>query len=494
MLKRKSELNSGREYIFNNYYRMKIFLSVLIIFFASQNIFSQKKLQNFYQDINKVLSDDFFSSSQIAIDVFDLTTREPLYQKNEKLLFRPASNLKILTSISGLLLLGPDYNFTTALYHTGYIRDHTLYGDLYIAGGFDPLLSTPDLDTLLTGLKQAGVRNISGNIYADVSKKDSLFWGAGWMWDDDPSTDAPYLSTLNINENSVKVAYQPSLIDSLVYTNLIPGSDFFTLKNTAVTIRGDSSKVKVNREWIDRKNNILVSGYLPYYAKADTDSVNVYNPPMYCLHLFKETLFRNHISFNGILDTATIEQDANLVGLYNRPYRNVLSKLNKDSDNLVAEMTLYALAYKYNLKPVTAKEGVKALDSLVTLAGFDPANYRIVDGSGVSHYNLVSSELLLGTLKYIYYNEPGLFTMFYNSLPVAGVDGTLEKRMIGTKAENNIHAKTGTISGVSCLSGYVRAANGHDLAFSIMIQNYVVKARIAKSFEDSICKILAGYK
>ncbi len=486
--------NSGRESISKNYFLMKIFLSLIIFFFASQNVFPQKNLGKLYRDINKVLSDDFFTSSQIAVDVFDLTTRESLYQKNEKLLFRPASNLKILTSVSALLFLGHDYNFTTALYHTGYIKNHTLFGDLYLVGGFDPLFSTEDLDTLLIGLKQAGVENIEGNIYADVSKKDSLFWGAGWMWDDDPSTDSPYLSSLNINENSVKIAFQPSLIDSLINVELIPESDYFTLKNTAITIRDDSSKVKTDRNWINRKNEILVSGYLPYVAKPDTDAVNIYNPPLYCLNLFKDALVKNHIFFDGIIDTATLNQEADLIGLHNRAFRDAINKLDKDSDNLVAEMTLYALAYKYNLKPVTAKEGVKVIDSLITLTGLDPADYRIVDGSGVSHYNLVSSELILGVLSYIYYNEPDLFDIFYRSLPIAGVDGTLEKRMVNTDAENNVRAKTGTISGVSCLSGYVRAANGHNLAFSIMIQNFVTKARVAKKIEDQICNILAEYK
>ncbi len=338
------------------------------------------------------------------------------------------------------------------------------------------------------------MENIEGNIYADVSKKDSLFWGAGWMWDDDPSTDAPYLSSLNINENSVKIAYQPSIIDSLINVELIPESDYLTLKNTAVTIKGDSSKVKSSRNWIDRGNKILVFGYLPYYAQPDTDEVNIFNPPLYCLNLFKDSLIKNHIFFDGIIDTATLNQEANLIGLHNRTFGDVINKLNKDSDNLIAEMTLYALAYKYNLKPVTAEEGVKVIDSLITLTGLDPEDYRIVDGSGVSHYNLISPELILGVLSYIYYNEPGLFDIFYKSLAIAGVDGTLEKRMIDTKAENNVRAKTGTISGVSCLSGYVRAANGHNLAFSIMIQNFATKARVAKRFEDQICNILAEYK
>ncbi|MGA8265524.1 MAG: D-alanyl-D-alanine carboxypeptidase/D-alanyl-D-alanine-endopeptidase, partial [Ignavibacteriaceae bacterium] len=190
----------------------------------------------------------------------------------------------------------------------------------------------------------------------------------------------------------------------------------------------------------------------------------------------------------------TLPENANLIGLYKRPYSEVLPKMNKESDNLDAEMTLYALADKYFSEPATADSGVIMVDSLITLAGFDPADYRIVDGSGVSHYNLISSELILGILKYLYYQQPEIFQQFYDSFPIAGVDGTLKKRMTHFPAKNNLHAKTGTISGVSCLSGYVKARNGHNIAFSIMVQNYVTKAKVAESLVDDICDLLARYE
>ena len=479
---------------------MKKLFSFLLIIITAATVIAQShrkgsvRLTSLQKKINKVLSDPFFTSSQIGIDVFDLNTRKTLYSKNEKLLFRPASNLKILTSAAGLLFLGSDYEFTTKLFRTGYIQNSTLFGDLYIVGGFDPLFSTDDIDTLIIGLKQAGVKNITGNIYADVSAKDSLIWGSGWMWDDDPSGDAPYLSSLNINENVVKVAYSPSQVGFPVKVTLIPQSNFYSFKNLAVTSIIDSPKIIIDRDWVDRKNSIIISGNLIYSAEPDTEEINIFDPPKYFLSLFKQKLFESHILFNGAMDTLTLSKDANLIGLYKRPYSEVLPKMNKESDNLDAEMTLYSLADKYFSEPATADSGVIMIDSLITLAGFDPADYRIVDGSGVSHYNLISSELILGILKYLYYQQPEIFQQFYDSLPIAGVDGTLKKRMTHFPAKNNLHAKTGTISGVSCLSGYVKARNGHNIAFSIMVQNYVTKAKVAESFVDDICDLLARYK
>lgn len=472
---------------------MKIKQIFLIVFFLASIVVPQKNVQLIQNNINSALKDDFFKPASISISVYDLTTNKILFEKNPEALSHPASNLKILTSIAGLMFLGPDYNFTTALFHTGSIHSDTLNGDLYVSGGFDPLFTTDDLDTLLIGLKQAGIKTINGNLYADVSAKDSLFWGAGWMWDDDPTTDAPYLSSLNINQNAVKIAYEPRAVDSLAFANVIPASDFYSLKNSAITIKEDSTKILVSRNWLSRGNELKISGYLPYYAKPDTGEVNIYDPPLFFLSLLKKKLNENGINFNGTEDTARVDQPAYLIGIYKRPLKNILTKLEKESDNLSAEMILYALAYKHFGKPASAENGIKLIDSLITLTGLDPGNYRIVDGSGVSHYNLVSTELMVEVLKFIYYREPDLFDMFYSSLPVSGVSGTLEKRMASGAVKGNVHAKTGTLSGVSCLSGYVNTKSGHQLAFSILIQNYVSKARVAQKYQDDICKILVEY-
>jgi D-alanyl-D-alanine carboxypeptidase/D-alanyl-D-alanine-endopeptidase (penicillin-binding protein 4) len=132
------------------------------------------------------------------------------------------------------------------------------------------------------------------------------------------------------------------------------------------------------------------------------------------------------------------------------------------------------------------------MKKLVDSIGLDPEKYSYADGSGVSRYNLVSAELLIELLIYMYNNPE--FNRFYNSLAIAGVDGTLEKRMIDTDAEGRVFAKTGTLNGVSALSGYVKTLNDHLLAFSILIQNFVEKTRVARNLQDEICNILVKYK
>jgi serine-type D-Ala-D-Ala carboxypeptidase/endopeptidase (penicillin-binding protein 4) len=133
--------------------------------------------------------------------VYDLTEKQTVFEKDAQKLLRPASNMKILTSAAGLLFLGEEYKFRTSVLYTGSIINGVLLGDLYIKGGCDPDFTTSDLDSIINALLKADIREVSGKIYIDLSMKDELFWGKGWMWDDDPSTDAPYLSALNINDN-----------------------------------------------------------------------------------------------------------------------------------------------------------------------------------------------------------------------------------------------------------------------------------------------------
>jgi D-alanyl-D-alanine carboxypeptidase/D-alanyl-D-alanine-endopeptidase (penicillin-binding protein 4) len=156
-------------------------------------------------------------------------------------------------------------------------------------------------------------------------------------------------------------------------------------------------------------------------------------------------------------------------------------------------MVLYAMAEKYYGKPATAKNGIKVINNLILMAGMNPENYRLVDGSGLSHYNLLSAELIIAVLKHMYNEEPDLYEVLNESFPIAGIDGTLGRRMGGSIAEKRVNAKTGTLSGVSALSGYLTSKSGSLLAFSILMQNFVNNTSTARAFQDEICKILVEY-
>ncbi|MDZ7624567.1 MAG: D-alanyl-D-alanine carboxypeptidase/D-alanyl-D-alanine-endopeptidase [Ignavibacteriaceae bacterium] len=450
-------------------------------------------ISNLVSGIEKIINDPFFEKTTIAIDIFDLTDSISLFQKNEKLLLRPASNMKLLTTAAALINLGEYYSFRTDLYHTGVIESDTLFGDVFVVGGFDPDFTTEDLDSLVRVIKSLGIKYITGGVYGDISKKDSMYWGRGWMWDDDPEPSAPYLSALNINDNSVEVFVEGSEVGSPAKVTLIPSTEFVKVENNSVTVaEGNAGDFLITRDWVNRKNTILVNGKVSKtelnISSENKSKVNLLYPERYFLTLFKEHLELGGIYIDKPIDIKQLDKNSVYLATIYRAIDTVLSVVNKDSDNLSAEMLLYAMAYNDSGAPAAANDGLAAVKRFIDSIGLISDDYSFADGSGVSHYNLVSAELILKTLKYFYYERKDLFPLFYNSLAVAGVDGTLKNRMKNTAAQNNVHAKTGTLNGVSNLSGYVTAKNGHLLAFSIMIQNFVEEYSKARSFQNRICE------
>jgi D-alanyl-D-alanine carboxypeptidase/D-alanyl-D-alanine-endopeptidase (penicillin-binding protein 4) len=473
---------------------MKLYLIILSVLFI-QSIFPQPNVFQLRSRIDSLFAGSFFDTTQIAIDVYDISGNKKLYGKNEKLLLRPASNMKILTTSAALVYLGKDYNFTTSLCYSGEIKNGILFGDLYVVGGCDPGFSIEDLDSLASVIKLNGIREIRGNLIGDINMMDTLYWGKGWMWDD----DCAYLTPLDINANSVGIVVKPGIIGQPADIQLVPQSDFIQLNNYSVTVSADSPDTYIlNKDWLHHQNILTIRGNVR--AKSIADSLQdtlyakVYEPQLYFLTLFQNKLMIRGISISEKKYFAKAPSYSKNIFRFKRPLYDMISYINKESYNLGAEMSLRVLAAKYFGMPATSENGIKMIDSLIALTGLNPLGYRLVDGSGISHYNLVSAQLLLEVLKYIYYQKPDLYKVLYESFPVAGIDGTLRNRMKGTSAQNNVHAKTGTLSGVSSISGYLTADNGHLICFSIILQNFNSTTKTAKDYEDKICNILAKYK
>ncbi|MFZ1291770.1 MAG: D-alanyl-D-alanine carboxypeptidase/D-alanyl-D-alanine-endopeptidase [Melioribacteraceae bacterium] len=469
----------------------KLIEFLFAIMILSFPIFAQEFNKEIEEEINKMYEDDFLKSSMLAVSVYDLTDDKLLYQKNEKQLLRPASNMKVLTTASALEYLGAEYSFKTSVYHSGIIMDSICYGDIFVKGGFDPDFTTIDLDTLVIKILKYGIKEIRGNIYGDVSNMDSLFWGTGWMWDDDPSYNFPYLTPLIINDASIQVEYKPGEINKEVEYRLIPETDFFDISNTSITTNKDTSNFEITRDWQTRGNEIIIKGDLLFNAKLDTVKINIVNPEYYFLYLLKEKLEKHKVELLGKLDTATVPEFSKHIYTHERKFKDVIKNLNKESDNLSAEMTLRAMAFMHFGKPASAENGLKIIDSLINKTNLNYDNYNLADGSGISHYNLVSAELLVSILKYIYQNSKENYNILKDSFPIAGIDGTLSNRMKNTEAYKNVYAKTGTLSGVSTLSGYLKTANNHEIAFSIFVQNFKGSSKIARSYQDRICIFLS---
>lgn len=466
---------------------MKMCKPFLFLFFCL-SLFAQKK--NNISEFDRIISKHNFSASIVGVEIFNLTDSQEVFSKNNKILMRPASNIKILTTAAGLLFLGADYNFETSLFYDGQIADSILIGNIYFKGGFDPSFNLSNLDSLTSLLKISGIKKIKGNIYADISAMDSLYWGNGWMWDDQPSVNDPCLTPLCINRNCVKVYYSPGKTGGKVNIKIIPDTDNFEIFNLSVTTDTGKNDLSISRDWLNHSDKIIIKGNLRKNSSPDSVEFNIADVNRYFMLLAEISLKKNGIVFSGNKDTLTTPIEAGLVGKTAKKFSSIIGKMNKQSDNLYAEMILRALGLKYYGAPSSAAKGLKMIDSLIFITGKNPKNYRIADGSGLSHYNLITNELIISILKYFYYKNPGLYQDFVKSLAVSGIDGTIKNRLGTDSLKGKVFAKTGAISAASTISGIVKTNNGKELAFSIFVNNYVGGAGRARAFQDELLEYL----
>ncbi|MBE2278987.1 MAG: D-alanyl-D-alanine carboxypeptidase/D-alanyl-D-alanine-endopeptidase, partial [Ignavibacteriaceae bacterium] len=197
--------------------------------------------------------------------------------------------------------------------------------------------------------------------------------------------------------------------------------------------------------------------------------------------------------FTGSINVSSKDTAGKLIGSVTNSISKTLTQLNKRSTNLNAEMLILLMGRLKSESNISFRDGIEFVDSLINLSGLNAKDYRISDGSGVSRYNLVSADLLTKLLIYIYDYDKNLFNLFFSTLPVSGVDGTLSYRMGNSIAKGKVFAKTGTLSGVSTLSGYIKRSNGNYFVFSILLQNYTSPSRIARDYIDKICEIITKH-
>lgn len=435
--------------------------------------------------IDATLSDTLFPPANIGIKIVSLTTGENLYELNSDMLFMPASNEKLFTSAAALVELGRDFDFRTS------VSVEWDSSRIFIKGSGDPLLSTSDLDSLARVLKDSLPADSNWTLVGDVSYFDDIYWGEGWMWDDEGENYNAPISPLTVNSNTITVQVRPGkLEDALVRIGTVPPSSYVSVENTATTpVDTPIVPLKVSRKWRERSNTITVTGQMLHRDTLSEHHPSIWQPERYFLTLLAERLESYGLKLKGIaIDTLS----ASCINLteYSHGLDSVVTFLNKTSDNLSAENLLKTLSAERNGKPGTAQSGVSLVKRFLSTIGVDTTRQLMVDGSGLSRYNLASPDIITRLLAEMY-NRPDVFDVFYNSLPVAGVDGTLSGRMKGTSAEGNLRGKTGTLSGVSSLSGYVKTTNGEMVAFSILVNNFASSPRMYRLVQDRIGVIMS---
>jgi D-alanyl-D-alanine carboxypeptidase/D-alanyl-D-alanine-endopeptidase (penicillin-binding protein 4) len=399
--------------------------------------------------IDSLTSQPVFRNAHWGVLVVNPRTGDTLYSKNAGKLFMPASNMKIITSAAALTLLGPDYTYKTTFLADGEVRDSLLDGNLIVIGRGDPTISdnmrglaTTVMDALADSIRAHGIRQISGSLTRVGDAFPDSVHGYGWEWDD-------------LGE------YYGSGVDELIFNE---GMAPTTLRPPPDTVR-DSL----------------------YSGPAKTPSAGYLN----ALH---DALVRKHISVEtGVRDSilsTPLKMDT-LFTFVSLPMRNIIPALMKPSQNQIAEILLKTIGLVRGGMG-TSDSARKIVGQQLLAWGVQPDGFVIRDGSGLSRHDLVTPETIVRVLDRI--QQDTAFAVYYNAMPIAGVDGTLKDRLKGTPAEGNVHAKTGSIAEARSLSGYVTTADGERLIFSILANNWTTPSSSVTDVADQIASALAAYR
>jgi D-alanyl-D-alanine carboxypeptidase/D-alanyl-D-alanine-endopeptidase (penicillin-binding protein 4) len=475
----------------NSFQILILFTLIFSFLFYPQNISARNKNKQAIKRIEKILSRPELSDAFTGIEIYNLNKKKIFFEKNAHKLFTPASSLKLLTTSAALFFMPDSYKFETKLRSNGVIVDSVLKGDLIFRGGGDPLFSYVELDSLIKNFASLGVKEVKGNLLGDVGWSDSLYFGKGWMWDDNPEPFVPYISPLTLESSKIRIIVKPSAPFTLAQVEVFPPVSSIQIKNNILTVADDTTYFTVTRNLKNNDNTIITDGFVALNSLPDTTYLNVYAPEKIFIDAAKKLLDEKNIKINGKTKIARNVPFVKEFYSYGRSLDSVIYKTNKESDNFCAEMTLRALGEYIFGKPATAKKGIAVIDSLITLIGKDPETYTIADGSGISRYNLISPELLVETFKFLHDNKPAAFTKLINTLPIMGVDGTLEDRHKKGVAFGNAKAKTGTMTAVSSLCGITENRSGDTLIFSIMMQNFSSSVADVRLYQDIITEIIS---
>jgi D-alanyl-D-alanine carboxypeptidase/D-alanyl-D-alanine-endopeptidase (penicillin-binding protein 4) len=439
--------------------------------------------------IDTLFADSLFPPAFAGLKVVHLATGRTLYALNPDHLFNPASNQKLLTAATALRTLGPGSLLTTV------VTAESTSRTIGLKGMGDPLLSTADLESLAVRTAAALPAGVSWRLRGDASYFDGEYWGEGWTWDGEPDSYAMFVTPLMLNSNAVEVSVRPGPAPGApAEVSLSPPNTLLTIENSAVTVVVPDSvrtRLRVSRKWRERSNTIIVDGEVPV-GRTRKVLLSVWQPDLFATRLFAEQLRARGVRIDTVwVDTLAVTGET--VAGTSHTLDSALTYMNKVSDNLAAEALLKSSAAVRWTERGSTSRGIDILKEILTQAGVDTNSMRAVDGSGLSRYNLTCATAIVGLLVEMY-RDSARFPLFYASLPIAGVDGTIDRRMRGTPAQGNLRAKTGTLNGVTALSGYVRSADGEMLAFAMLMQNFLAGSTPYRNTQDRIGALLAGLK
>ncbi|MDX6247558.1 MAG: hypothetical protein QOF10_918 [Kribbellaceae bacterium] len=452
------------------------------------------------QRLDTLLNDSRYQGSQVGLVVRDATTGETLYDRNGTTRLLPASNTKLFTSTAAMHTLGSGFRFHTDVLATAPVRGDKLRGDLYLKGYGDPTSLESDYVGLAKKIAQSGIKRIDGDLVADDTYFDHVRLGDTWSWDDEPFYYSAQISALTLAPNTdydsgtaIVESLPGAAVGSPVKLSLVPANDVIKLVNTATTgAAGSANTLSIERD--HGTNLVRVTGSVPADdITAGQEWVTVWEPTTYAADVFRRALNAQGVRVDGRIRTSGTPSTARMlardesmtVGELMNPFLKLSN--NMHAETLVKTMGAVAAANG------SWSAGLKVVTDYAKSVGVNTATIRLSDGSGLSRKVNVTAQSVTDIL--IAARKEPWFQQWYDALPIAGnpdrfVGGTLRSRMPNSPAANNLHGKTGSLTGVTALSGYVSTKDGRKLVFSMISNNYLVSPR---SIEDAVGITLASW-
>ncbi len=472
--------------------------------------------------ISDILRKPELSSAMVGIKVASLDTGRVLFEENANKLVRPASNMKLYTVAAALDRLSPDFRFVTSVYSmVKPDSDGALKGDLIVYGRGDPSLAArfnsgdyfKGIDDLAARIAAAGVKKIDGNLVGDETYFSGPPYGSGWEWEDLTWYYGAEVSSLVVNDNALDLFVKPGPnVGSPAVVTTGPPDPFLSVINRVVTgPKGTRRSISVYRGL--GENRIELAGTIGLEDRGYTGGIGISHPAQLFMSILRSALNQRGIKIKGSTQivserigvsniprgyvAAPDKAPFEIARLQSPPFATVAANTLKPSQNLYTEIILRTIGEVVPVQAVTDPRnssedaGHDVVKAFLKEANLNPDSLVLSDGSGLSRNDMITAESNVQLLTYM--SKHKYASVWRDALPIAGVDGTLRNRLKNTVAENNLRAKTGSLSSAASLSGYVTTAAGENLVFAIIVNNYPSDTEPRTVCIDPIALLLASF-
>ncbi|MEM7495562.1 MAG: D-alanyl-D-alanine carboxypeptidase/D-alanyl-D-alanine-endopeptidase [Myxococcota bacterium] len=471
---------------------------------TSSQVTSLKLLR---QHIDKLV-EETDPHAHVGIHVMSLPSGKPVYSRNAARLFTPASTLKVITAAAALHYLGPSHRFVTKLLTDAKRPRRGRLNMLYLVGGGDPTLGHGDLADLADRLKQLGVRTIRGDIVVDDSLFDNVLWGKGWMWDDRPLAYSAPIEAASCDSNRLLVRLTPGdRVGDPAHVLMSYNTTFVKVKNRVTTVKPNRSiSLSINvlnpkqpqqrdgKQGLQYGETIDLQGSVPLGSAGRTLKFAVGQPSLFAGTVLKEQLKLLGITVKGRVRRGEVPTQGTkkLTAHRSASLRELLVELLRTSDDHATESLIKIIGVHVREAPGSFAAGKQAvLEFMRQHTGVSTRTLLLADGSGLSRYSLVSPRQMTSVLRFTW-NNFALRPDFIGSLPrLATYSNHLAKGLDPHSIVRHARVKTGTLTGVRNLAGYLVTTHGDPLAFTIFINGFVGSGAPYRQLQQRILRALA---